>query len=87
MDKPDSKPSYSLDDESVRALDALAQRWKVSRSEALRRAIQIMSGRPASSSSEALDALDRLQASLAERKVDLARWEREVRAERHGTES
>ena len=35
------KSTYSLDVESVRVLEALAQRWDVSKSEVLRRAIRI----------------------------------------------
>ena len=36
---PKVKSTYSLDEETVRILDGLARRWKVSKSEALRRAI------------------------------------------------
>ena len=40
MATPTIKSTYSLDVESVRALDDLARRWQVSKSEALRRAIR-----------------------------------------------
>ena len=36
------KSTYSLDVEFVRALEALVQRWKVSKSEVSRRAIRII---------------------------------------------
>lgn len=35
--------TYSLDIETVRALDGMAKRWRVSKSEALRRAIRMAS--------------------------------------------
>lgn len=66
-------PDYSLDVESVRALEALAQRWNVSKSEALRRAVRMAAARYAQGNDSALDALDRLQISLRERRVDLPR--------------
>ena len=77
------KSTYSLDVESVRVLKALAQRWNVSKSEVLRRAIRIAAtgGEPGESAS--LGTLDRLQASLRERKVDVPQWAREQKAERH----
>ena len=76
------KSTYSLDVESVRDLEALAQRWRVSKSEVLRRAIRIAANRDSSGQGAALDALDRLQALLRERKVDTNRWARELKAER-----
>jgi hypothetical protein len=76
------KSTYSLDVESVRDLEALAQRWRVSKSEVLRRAIRIAANRDSSGQGAALDALDRLQALLRERKVDANRWARELKAER-----
>ena len=77
------KSTYSLDVESVRVLEALAQRWNVSKSEVLRRAIRIAAtgGEPGKSAS--LGTLDRLQASLRERQVDVPQWAREQKAERH----
>lgn len=75
--------SYSLDAESVRILEALTQRWKVSESEGLRRALRIAALEGETDRGTALDALDHLQASLRSRKVDLAAWEQEVRNERY----
>ena len=76
------KSTYSLDVESVRALEALAQRWNVSKSEVLRRAIRIAAtgGKPGEGAS--LDTLDRLQTSLRERNVDVSQWARDQKAER-----
>ena len=76
------KSTYALDVESVRMLEALADRWRVSKSEALRRAIRAASSEPGPANRAALDALDRLQASVRARRVDLRRWERDVAAER-----
>ena len=76
------KSTYSLDVESVRALEALARRWRVSKSEALRRAIRSEAGRQPDRSRDALAALDELQASLRSRDVDLEEWAREVEAGR-----
>lgn len=76
------KSTYSLDVESVNTLEALAQRWKVSKSEVLRRAIRraAMDGEPGSNT--ALSALDQLQASLRKRKVNVTQWARALNAER-----
>lgn len=76
------KSTYSLDVESVRILENLAQRWKVSKSEVLRRAIRVASLQELPANQATLDALDRLQDSLRRRKINLAQWEREVKAER-----
>lgn len=76
------KSTYSLDVETVRALETLAQRWSVSKSEVLRRAIRIAATEDAPSQSTALDALDRLQTSMRKRKVDVTRWARDLNAER-----
>ncbi len=74
--------TYSLDVESVRTLEALAQRWKVSKTEVLRRAIRMAAMEEDRGNGAALGALDRLQTFLRERKVDVARWARDLKAER-----
>lgn len=76
------KSTYALDVESVRMLEALADRWRVSKSEALRRAIRAAAREQVPADRAALDALDRLQASVCARKIDLRGWERDVVAER-----
>ncbi len=79
------KSTYSLDVESIRTLEKLAQCWNVSKSEVLRRAIRIaaMGGNPGDGAT--LKALDRLQATVRSRKVNLARWERDLKVERRAT--
>ena len=66
----------------MRALESLAQRWSVSKSEVLRRAIRIAAMESEPTKDTALGALDRLQTSLRERKVDATKWARELKAER-----
>ena len=77
------KSTYSLDVESVRELQALASRWKVPKSEVLRRAIRLAAAEENLDANSKLAALDRLQASVRDREVDLRRWARESRTERH----
>ena len=76
------KSTYSLDVQSVRTLEALARRWNVPKSEVLRRAIRIAAMEEELDDSAKLAALDRLQASVGERKVDVSKWARDLRAER-----
>ena len=78
------KSTYALDVESMRTLEKLAQRWNVSKSEVLRRAIRI-AAIDGGGDGAVLSALDRLQASLRLRKVNLAQWERDLKAERRAT--
>ena len=74
------KSTYSLDVESVRALENMARRWGVTKSEALRRAIRAVGRDPGAS--EGLAALDALQRSLGLDPRAAARWEKQARAER-----
>jgi len=84
MATPTIKTTYALDVGTVKALDALAQAWKVSKSEALRRAIRASAlDQPADSSSQALLALDAAQNSLKLGPQAAARWSQAARAERH----
>jgi Arc/MetJ-type ribon-helix-helix transcriptional regulator len=77
------KTTYSLDVKTVRALEALAQRWRVSKSEALRRAIQASAERePREAGRDALRALDELQQALGLTAEQADRWVRAVRDER-----
>lgn len=75
------KSTYSLDVESVRALEALARHWKVSKSEVLRRALRI-AVREGGPGRAATSSLDRLQTSLRERKINITRWAANVKDER-----
>lgn len=89
MTTPNIKATYTLDDETARALAKLAHHWNLTESEALRRALlQVASGYgPILSPQERLDALERLRASLVERGVDFDAWAHEAYAIRHGDDS
>ena len=55
------KSTYSLDVETVRELDAVARRWKVSKSEALRRALHAAAMQPVPPPGGAVAAFARSQ--------------------------
>ena len=77
------KTTYSLDLKTVRTLEALAQRWKVSKSEALRRAIRASAERePREAGREALRALDELQRALGLTAETAEQWVQAVQDER-----
>jgi hypothetical protein len=82
MAVPRIKATYSLDPETVRALERMARRWKVSKSEALRRAIRAAAERDAIGAEDALEALDRAQRLLALTPATARRWRSAARAER-----
>ncbi len=84
---PKVKSTYSLDVDSVRQLEIMAARWKDSKSEALRRAIRIASKQVSSQGKQALEALDRLQASLELTDETGTRWQKQLQAERRATSS
>ena len=76
------KSTYALDVETARALEDMARRWGVSKSEALRRAIRAARRGPAPGAPKALTALDALQRSLDLETRMGARWQEKARAER-----
>ena len=79
------KSTYSLDVDTVRTLDTIAQRWRVSKSEALRRAIRIAAHQPERVPAEATSALDALQRSLKLTTPAADRWRQQVRSERRSS--
>jgi len=78
------KATYTLEVATARTLEELARRWKVSKSEALRRAIRSASGQTPPPAQEALAALDRLQLSLGLTPARAAAWAKRIRTERRG---
>lgn len=76
------KSTYSLDVETMRKLERMAQRLGISKSEALRRAIRSAARIELAPGEEEVDALDRLQRSLGLSKVAAREWEGAVRKER-----
>ena len=76
------KTTYSLDVETLRALEELARRWSTSRSEALRRAIRASWVQDAAPSLTPIRALDRLQQRIGLDARTAGRWAAAVRAQR-----
>lgn len=79
------KTTYSLDLQTRRRLDDMARRWRVSRSEALRRAIQSAASEPGSGANETLRTLDELQSALQLDREHAAGWEKRVRRDRRSS--
>lgn len=76
------KSTYALDVETVRSLERMAQRWKVSKSEALRRAIRAAAGEGPPDTNDAIQALDQLQRSLGLAPGRARAWATRTRTER-----
>jgi hypothetical protein len=82
---PMTKSTYTLDVDTVRSLENLARRWRVSKSEALRRAIQAASKPTPASAAAALAALDALQRSAGMSSARAAAWSAAVKHERRAS--
>ncbi|MBY0497532.1 MAG: ribbon-helix-helix protein, CopG family [Cyanobacteria bacterium] len=84
MALPTVKTTYTIDLETKSALDRLAARWDVSKSEALRRAIRQAAG--ASRVTDRLAALDALQRRARLTTPRANKWTAALREERqnHG---
>ena len=76
------KTTYSLDVETVRALEGLARLWNVSKSEALRRAIRGSAHPQPAGPPATVQALDDLQRALRVKPREAERWSAAIRAER-----
>ena len=76
------KSTYSLDVETIRKLEAVAARWRVSKSEVLRRAIDAVAGDKQPNELTPLQALDELQKSMKLGKREREQWEATARRER-----
>ena len=76
------RSTYALDVETVQTLERIAQRWKVSKSEALRRAIRAAAADDRTSANDALAALDRLQRSLKLTPTKARAWANKARTDR-----
>ena len=85
MARTSVKSTYSLDVETIRKLDRVAARWKVSKSEVLRRAIEVVARDQLEEVPSPLQALDELQKSLKLTKQQADQWSRQVRTERMNT--
>jgi hypothetical protein len=76
-----SKATYSLDVDTTRILERVAERWGVSKSEALRRAIRSAAAAEPKMN-DVTAALDRLRDALSLTDAAAAAWARHARAER-----
>jgi predicted transcriptional regulator len=82
---PRVKSTYSLDVETVAALDRVAKRWRVSKSEALRRAIRSVATEGADAANPAIEALEALQRSLHLTAAKARAWASETGSERRAS--
>jgi predicted transcriptional regulator len=83
MALPTVKTTYSLDQETVRLLDQLADKWGESRSGALRRAIRAAAS--TAGVNDRLAALDAWQKSMALTPAAAESWATAVRDERRAS--
>ena len=79
---PKVKGTYSLDLETIRRLEQVAERWGVSKSEALRRAIHAASGQQSPAVPQPLEVFQELVHSLALTESQADGWTGRARAER-----
>ena len=85
MATPTIRSTYVMDPGTVEALDRIARRWRVSKSEALRRAIRAAAEQEPAESGEALRALDELQRLLKLTAARTRSWRQMARRERRAT--
>jgi hypothetical protein len=85
MAAPVVRSTYALDLDTVRNLDRLAERWGVSKSEALRRVVHHAAEQEAPKGPAALEALDALQHSLKLSRTKTDAWSRAARSERRAS--
>jgi Ribbon-helix-helix protein, copG family len=79
------RSTYALDVETVRALERIAQAWRTSKSEALRRVIRAAAGEAVPEASDPLRALDGLQRTLGLTRAKARAWARATRDERRAS--
>ncbi len=83
MAKMTGRSTFALDRETVDSLDRLARRWDVSKSEALRRMVNVAAAvEDIDASSDALSALDELQRILGLDEQRAEAWILRIRDER-----
>ncbi len=82
---PKIKATYSFDVDTASALERLAERWKTSKSEALRRLIMQGEEQADDAPSHKIAALERLQRSIGLTESAAAKWIGDVRAERRAS--
>lgn len=85
MARASRRSTCALDVETIRKLERVAARWRVSKSEVLRRAIDAVDREQLAAAPSPLEAPEELQKSLALTPSQARKWSREVRAERTTT--
>jgi len=73
-----TKATYSLDSETLDKLNRLSHHWQVSKTEALRRAVQ-RAAEAVPSREERIAALQSLQRWAKEKRIDLEKWKRMIK--------
>ena len=73
-----TKATYSLDSETLDKLNRLSHRWQVSKTEALRRAVQ-RAAEAVPSREERIAALQSLQRWAKVKRIDLEKWKRMIK--------
>ena len=73
------KATFSLDTDTIKELERMAKRLRISKSEALRRAIRLAARAEPRPGEDQLEALNELQESLNLAPDDLRKWERQAR--------
>lgn len=74
-----TKATYSLDPLTLERLARLARHWQVSKTEVIRRALAKADAKNVPTAAERIAALQALQKSLKDRRVDFAKWRRTIR--------
>lgn len=82
MARTSIKSTYALDVDTIRKLDRVAARWRVSKSEVLWRAIEMVAREQAEDAPSPLEALDQLQKNLKLTAHQARKWSLQVRQER-----
>ncbi len=74
-----TKATFSLDRPTIQKIDSLAERWGVSKTEVLRRAITRATEAEQITVDERIDALHTLQRWVKEKKIDTDKWRRTIK--------
>jgi hypothetical protein len=74
-----TKATFSLDPVTIERINSLAERWHVSKTEVLRRAVRHADERLALDAEERIAAMRKLQESLKAGNVDFAKWKETIR--------
>ncbi|CAN5592253.1 hypothetical protein BH20VER1_BH20VER1_03230 [soil metagenome] len=74
-----TKATFSLDSATIDRINSLGQRWHVSKTEVLRRAVRQADERVALDAEQRIEAMRHLQESLKRRRIDFEKWKETIR--------